>query len=307
MGNAPAHHVPDHVVVGVSGHDAAGKLHATARSGPLDATLTRRPCPRFLDGGGRMGALTRAHDWSEEPLGPPDGWPQSLKTTVRLVLSSGHPMLVWWGPQLIQFYNDAHSSSLGPDQQLGALGQPGRTCPPEVWREIGPRIDQLMAGRGSTWHERHPVPVIRGGRRGDTGSTCSFSPIDEPDAPNGVGGVLMIRQERTAAPLAGRLAAERHQGPFEHAPGFITILRGPELTFEFVNRAFSRLFGSRGFIGRTVREAFPDLGNQGFHERLDAVYASGERFLAHTVPRSSCRPPPVRPPGDASSTSSANP
>ena len=61
-----------------------------------------------MQGGGEMGALIRARDWAETPLGPPEGWPQTLKTSVRLILSSGHPMFIRWGPQLIQFYNEAY-------------------------------------------------------------------------------------------------------------------------------------------------------------------------------------------------------
>jgi len=53
--------------------------------------------PRFLNGGGAMGALMRAHDWSVTPLGPPDTWPQPLKICVRLMLNSNHPMFIWWG------------------------------------------------------------------------------------------------------------------------------------------------------------------------------------------------------------------
>ncbi len=55
----------------------------------------------FLAGGGEMGALVRAHNWAATPLGPPESWPQSLRTTVRLMLNTRHPMFIWWGPELI--------------------------------------------------------------------------------------------------------------------------------------------------------------------------------------------------------------
>src|ERR1035438_10506024 len=60
----------------------------------------------FLAGGGEMGAVIRAYDWDNSPLGPPEHWQQSLRVVVRLMLDSRHPMLIWWGPELIQFYND---------------------------------------------------------------------------------------------------------------------------------------------------------------------------------------------------------
>ena len=80
----------------------------------------------FLAGGGEMGALTRGFDWSKTSLGSPQTWPQSLRVTVRLVLTSRHPMFIWWGPQLIQFYNDAYRETMGPERHPSALGAGGR-------------------------------------------------------------------------------------------------------------------------------------------------------------------------------------
>ena len=121
----------------------------------------------FLAGGGKMGALTRAHDWSETPIGPPDTWPQSLRTAVRILLNTNHPMFIWWGPELIQFYNDAYRQTMGPERHPSALGQRGRDCWEEIWPIIGPQIEIVMAGEGSTWHVDQIVPVTRHGKRGD--------------------------------------------------------------------------------------------------------------------------------------------
>ena len=96
-----------------------------------------------------MGALTRAYEWSSSPLGPPQTWPQSLRTTVKLVLQSRHPMFIWWGPHLIQFYNDAYAATLGPERHPSALGDRGKDCWAEIWHIIGPQIDYVMAGKGS--------------------------------------------------------------------------------------------------------------------------------------------------------------
>ncbi len=80
----------------------------------------------FLSGGGEMGELIRDHNWAETPVGPPEAWPQSLKTAVRLMLTTRHPMFIWWGDALTCFYNDAYSAAIGPDRHPSALGQPGR-------------------------------------------------------------------------------------------------------------------------------------------------------------------------------------
>jgi two-component sensor histidine kinase len=153
----------------------------------------------FLGGGGELGALTRAFDWSKTPLGTPDTWPQSLRVTVRLVLTSRHPMFIWWGPELIQFYNDAYRETMGPERHPSALGARGRECWDEIWDIIGPQIEYVMAGNGATWHEDQLVPVTRHGRREDVWWTYSFGPIDFEGK---VGGVLVVCKDVTSEHMA---------------------------------------------------------------------------------------------------------
>ena len=97
-----------------------------------------------------MGARIRAFDWSTTPLGEPSAWPQALRTAIRLILNTGHPMYVWWGESLLCFYNDAYRQSIGPELHPGSLGQPGRQIWDETWPIIGPQIEQVMSGGGVT-------------------------------------------------------------------------------------------------------------------------------------------------------------
>jgi hypothetical protein len=62
---------------------------------------------RFLDGGGEMGQRIRAFNWNLTPIGPPEDWPQALKTLVNLFLASKQPMFLGWGPERTWLYNDA--------------------------------------------------------------------------------------------------------------------------------------------------------------------------------------------------------
>jgi PAS domain S-box-containing protein len=160
----------------------------------------------FLAGGGEMGALTRALDWSATPLGKPETWPQSLRTAVRILLNTNHPMFIWWGPQLIQFYNDAYRRTMGPERHPRALGQRGRDCWAEIWPIIGPQIEQVMSGGGATWHENQLVPVTRHGRLEQVYWTYGYSPIDKDD---GVGGVLVVCRDVTKDYLAAVALRER--------------------------------------------------------------------------------------------------
>jgi len=137
-------------------------------------TINKSASADFLAGGGEMGALTRTYDWSASPLGPPESWPQSLRTAIRILLNTNHPMFIWWGEELIQFYNDAYCKTMGPERHPSALGQRGRECWAEIWDVIGPQIEQVMRGGGATWHENQliPSPAMAGSNR-STGPTAT--------------------------------------------------------------------------------------------------------------------------------------
>jgi PAS domain S-box-containing protein len=168
--------------------------------------LNRAISADFLAGGGEMGALTRAHDWAVTPLGRPETWPQSLRTALRILLNTNHPMFIWWGPQLIQFYNDAYRQTMGPERHPSALGQRGQECWTEIWDLIGPQIEQVMNGGGATWHENQLVPVTRHGRLEQVYWTYGYSPIDEDDR---IGGVLVVCRDVTKEHLAADALRER--------------------------------------------------------------------------------------------------
>lgn len=99
-----------------------------------------------------MAALCRAFNWSATPLGPATAWSQSLRTTVGIVLGSRSPMLVWWGPELVQLYNDAYRPSFGESgRHPRALGMRAQECWTDVWETIGPQIVQVMTTGEATW------------------------------------------------------------------------------------------------------------------------------------------------------------
>jgi hypothetical protein len=133
----------------------------------------------------------------------------TLRTVIRLMLNTRHPMFVFWGPTLACFYNDAYRASIGPERHPGALGRPGREVWAEIWDIIGPQIDLVMSGGGSTWNENQLVPITRHGRREDVYWTYSYSPIDDTTSPTGVGGVLVLCTETTTQVLAAQRETER--------------------------------------------------------------------------------------------------
>jgi PAS domain S-box-containing protein len=235
----------------------------------------------FLDGGGEMGALMRAHHWAASSIGPPQNWPQALRTSLRLLLNTGHPMYIFWGPEGACFYNDAYRLSIGPERHPGSLGQPARAVWEEIWPVIGPQIEQVMSGGVATWHVNQFLPITRNGKLEDVYWTYSYSPIDDDTSPNGVGGVLVVCTETTEAVLSKAAADQAHERlaqMFEQGPSFVAMLEGPSHRFTLANAAYMKLVGDRPILGLTIAEALPDAVEQGYLTLLDSVFQSGETF-----------------------------
>jgi signal transduction histidine kinase len=237
----------------------------------------------FLSGGGAMGERIRAHPWANTPFGDPRDWPQALRTTVRILLSTGHPTMIMWGPELRCLYNDAFSRSLGPEKHPAILGAPARRAWEEVWPVVGAQIEQVVRGEGAVWHENVCVPIIRFGELQEVYWTYSYSPIDEPSHPHGVGGVLVTCAETTAQVLNERKLAsdsEKFLQLFDQAPTFLAVLRGPDHVFEMANSGYHALVSHRQVVGRTVAEALPEAVAQGYVALLDQVFRTGRPYSA---------------------------
>jgi two-component sensor histidine kinase len=169
----------------------------------VNSTAKRGEVPQFLQGGGQMGQAMRAFDWAATPLGPPESWPGPLKTCLRIMLSSRQPMWVWWGDELINFYNDAYLPIIG-GKHPGALGQPARQVWHEIWHQIDGRIQAAMAGE-STYSEAELLVMNRNGYDEETYYTFSFSPV--PDDKGGVGGIVCASTDDTDRVIGARRLA----------------------------------------------------------------------------------------------------
>ena len=154
----------------------------------------------WLTGGGEMGALIRSMDWTRTPLGPPATWPQSLRTSVSLCLSSTFPILIAWGPSDIQIYNDAYRPICGdlhPQSMGGAFK--------EVWASampvVGDAFERAHQGEG-TYIRDQRMFLDRYGYLEEAFMTFSFSPIR--DESGEVGGIFHPISEATATVLNAR-------------------------------------------------------------------------------------------------------
>ena len=157
-------------------------------------THTPRPSTDFLTGGGEMGERIRAKDWSGTPLGPVESWPQSLKTVVRIMLTSRQPIWIGWGPELIKLYNDPYKAIVG-GKHPEALGQPARVVWREIWDDLEPRLQTAYQNNEGTYDESLLLIMERYGYQEETYYTFSYSPV--PGDKGGVGGIICANTDDT--------------------------------------------------------------------------------------------------------------
>ena len=158
----------------------------------------------FLAGGGELGALMRKYDWASTPLGAPHGWPRSLKTAVRIMLTSRQPIWLGWGPALTYLYNDPYKSIIG-GKHPRALGQPFREVWSEIWDVVGPMADTVMSRDEGIYVEAQLLIMERHGYQEETYYTFSYSPVPNDDG--GPGGLICANTDDTRRVIGERQLA----------------------------------------------------------------------------------------------------
>ena len=237
--------------------------------------------------GGEMAEAIRQTDWSLTPLGPRQHWSASLRIAVTTALDSPLPMVVLWGQQLLQIYNDAYRPILA-SRHPAALGQPTRDCWPEVWHFNQPIYQQVMASGQPVYLEDREYVIEPSGVPESRYFTVNYAPLR--DEGGTVCGVTVIAVETTQRVLAERqnqallqatrFADEQLRQMFEQAPNFMMVLKGPSHVCEISNAASRRLVSGRDMVGKSILQALPEVEAQGLIKLLDGVYQSGETFVA---------------------------
>src|SRR6185437_782600 len=172
-----------------------------SRSTAREAEELRQRNLSFLAGGGEMGERMRALDWSRTPLGPPEHWPQSLKTIIRVMLDSRYAMWMLWGPELTFFCNDAYLPTVG-NKRDWVLGARSDVVWEEIWPDIGPRIQHVLNTGAATWDEALLLFLERNGFPEETYHTFSYSPVYDDD--NRIAGMLCVVTEVTERVIGER-------------------------------------------------------------------------------------------------------
>ncbi|PPK68568.1 SpoIIE family protein phosphatase [Actinokineospora auranticolor] len=198
--------------------------------------------------GGEVGDDLAAVDWAAGPLGPPDGWPQSLRTAVSILLSSRFPMWLAWGPDLTFFCNAAYRRDTLGRKYPWALGRSAREVWAEIWDDIGPRVDSVLATGEATWDEALMLLLGRSGFPEETYHTFSYSPLR--DDAGAVVGMLCVVSEDTE-----RVIGERRMATLHDLGSDPDVTRGEA---EVLARACGRLAGNPRDLPFTLAYLFED-------------------------------------------------
>jgi GAF domain-containing protein len=216
---------------------------------------------RWPAGGGEMAALIRAHDWATTSLGPIEVWPQGLRTAVDICLDSGFASFVWWGPDLIQFYNDA-ALPIVRAKHPASFAAPAKEAWSDVWGVIGPFAERVVETGEPVLGEDMPMVPERGGLREVAYFTFSYSALrDETGSIAGMSATAIETTDKVRE-AAGRRESEERQAFLLELNDAIGPLSDPV----GIQGEATRLLGERLDVGRCYYfEADPEAGQYVIH------------------------------------------
>lgn len=236
----------------------------------------------FLTGGGEMSELMQRFDWGGTSIGPIDSWPQSLRTTISILLRSPIPMVLLWGPDGIMIYNDAYT--------VFAAGRHPRLLGSKVlegWAEVADfnaNVMRVGMAGGTLSYRDQELTLYRNNVPEQVWMNLDYSPvIDETGKPGGVLAIVVETTERVMAERRVAAEKDRLRELFHQAPGFMVIFSGPDHVFELANEAYYQLVGRREILGKPVLEALPEIAAQGFDRLLAQVYRTQETFVGRGI------------------------
>jgi signal transduction histidine kinase len=157
--------------------------------------------PGLFAGQSEMHRRVSTLDWAATPVGPAESWPQSLRATIKTLLGSRYPMILLWGAELIQIYNEAYIGLIG-DKHPGALGRSIRETQAESWEVIGPMIHEVMSTGVPNWVPAQRLPLERAGYREESYFSLSYSAVEDDEGR--IAGMLCVCSEVTQQVLGER-------------------------------------------------------------------------------------------------------
>jgi PAS domain-containing protein len=230
----------------------------------------------FLNTPGEMALLIQGFDWSTTALDAVEHWPQSLKAITGFLVRSPVPIVLLWGADGVMIYNDSYAVFAG-GRHPDLLGKKVREGWPEV-ADFNDNITKVGLAGGTLAYKDQELILHRTGKPEQVWMNLDYSPVlGESGRPAGVIAIVIETTDRVLADRRAAAEQERQRQMLGQMPGFVCVVRGPEHIYEYVNDAYVKISGRENFVGRSVREMFPELEGQGYYELLD--YSTGGAVL----------------------------
>jgi PAS domain S-box-containing protein len=169
-----------------------------------DETVARPPVT-WLRHAGEMADRIRSHPWAATPIGPIEAWPVSLRAVINMILPAQAQIVLFWGPELRAFYNDAYAPTIGL-KHPHVLGRPASEGWAELWDDLGPLLYSVMETGQTVAATDRPFQIDRHGYLETVYFDISYSLVR--DEQGHAGGVLCIVSETTQRVLAGQKLVE---------------------------------------------------------------------------------------------------
>lgn len=252
--------------------------------------------PAFLTGGGQMAELIHVMDWTNNLIGDPVEWSQTLRSAVSICLNSRFPMSVMWGVDLTMIYNDAYRELIG-EKHPTAMGSKASEVWRETWLQLGEMIQDVLQNGIATWAEDQLLVINRNGFSETCYFTSSYSAIrDEDGVIAGIFGTISETSKRVRA-MAHELTEQvlksvkieesdhRYHNLIHTSTSLILILKGKDLVIDVANDAMLQSLGKeKDVIGQPLLSVIPEIIEQGLGDILNNVYATGETHYGYELP-----------------------
>jgi PAS domain S-box-containing protein len=248
--------------------------------------------PDFLTIEGKLGEMIRHFDWASTPLGQISDWPQSLKTTINLMLNSKNPVWIAWGSENIFLYNDACIDILGKDKHAWALGEPASIVWKEIWDIYEPLINTVHNKGISTAVNDHRLYINRNGTTENTIISVAASPVF---GESGTIAGIFCQQDKaskqdTKTDSTFYKKLEESEAKFRtlihQAPSGIVILKGRDLVLDVINEVYLSVYNKKreDVTGRKLTEVLPDMKGSATEANLLKVYDTGKSITVANRP-----------------------
>lgn len=238
-----------------------------------------------------MAERVRQFDWSQTVLGPLESWPDTLHAMVAMLLAAQMPMQLFWGPEMITFYNDALMPAFA-EKHPYALGSPGRIVWQEVWHDVGAQLEGVLTRGESFRFHSVPLKLLRNGVLEEMFWDYSYTPVFAPDG--SIAGILnmaydVTQQQQVLQDLVeSRQATERSENQLRAIinalPAYLSYIN-TDYRYVWVNHTYERWFkrSASDMIGKTIDDVLGSEAAAIVRAQMSHAFAGEPRSFEYNI------------------------